>query len=166
LLFVQLALLHGASEVVAVDVAPTRRDMAKRFGAAFALSPDELSAEGSDGAADDFSLVIEASGNPQAVAQGLRRVRAGGRFLQFGVCPPTATTVMAPFAIYRHEITIVGSFSLNRELAAAIALLRSGRVDVNSLTTHRLALDGYGAALQLMRDGSALKVQLVPHDSQ
>ncbi len=166
LLLIQLALLRGASEVVAVDVAPTRRNMAKQLGAAFALTPDELSEHGKEIAPDGFSLVIEATGNPQAVVQGLQQVRVGGRFLQFGVCPPAATIPVSPFTIYRHEITIVGSFSLNRELPAAISLLRSGRVNVGALTTHQLPLDGFGTALQLMREGKALKVQLLPNSGQ
>lgn len=162
LLFVQLALLHGAREVVAVDVAEKRRAIAGQLGAAWTLAPDELDTHGKDIAPDGFPLVVEASGNPKATELGLRWVRAGGRFLQFGVCPPHATIGILPFAIYRREVTVVGSFSLNFEMPQAIALLRSGRIEVATLTTHRLSLEGYGDALRLMREASALKVQLVP----
>lgn len=163
LLFVQLVLLHGAAAVAAVDVSSTRREAAKKTGATWTLAPDELEAYGNDIAPNGFPLVIEASGNPQAAALGLRWVRAGGRFLQFGVCPMEATLSFAPFTIYRRELTLVGSFSLNREMPAAIELLRSGRLDVAALTTHQLPLEGYGDALRLMQEGKALKVQLLPN---
>lgn len=162
LLFVQLALLHGAAVVVAVDGFAARKEAAKKVGATWALMPNELEENGSDIAPGGFSLVIEASGNPQAVAFGLRWVRAGGRFLQFGVCPMEAAVSIAPFVIYRRELMLVGSFSLNCEMPAAIELLRSGRLNVSALTTHQLPLEGYGDALQLMREGRALKVQLLP----
>ena len=47
-------------------------------------------------------------------------------------------------------------------MPAAIELLRSGRLNGSALTTHQLPLEGYGDALQMMREGRALKVQLLP----
>jgi len=162
LLFVQLLLIHGASEVVAVDLSDQRLEMAKRLGASTALHPDEIDRNYREIAPQGFSLVVEASGNSKAVELGLKLVRAGGRFLQFGVCPISATVNFSPFTIYRREITIVGSFSLGKEMPQAIALLRSGRIQVEPLTTHQFGLDGFGEALNLMRSGESLKVQIVP----
>lgn len=162
LLFIQLLILHGAGEVVAIDPAMERREAAKRNGASLVLTPDELSRQGKDFAPTGFPLVVEASGNPEAVRVGLEWVRAGGQFLQFGVCPPSVTTPVSPYAIYRKEITLIGSFSLDREMPKALALLRSRRIKVDALTTHQLPLEGYGDALALMQRGNALKVQINP----
>lgn len=162
LLFVQLLLIHGASEVVAVDLSDRRLEVARRLGASFALRPDELDQNYVEVEPKGFSLVVEASGNAKAVELGLKLVRAGGRFLQFGVCPTEAIVNFSPFAIYRREVTIVGSFSLSNEMPQAIALLQFGRVQVEALTTHRIGLDGFGEALKLMRRGESLKVQIVP----
>ncbi len=162
LLFVQLLLIHGASEVVAVDVSERRLEAAKRFGASLALLPDELDKNSNEIAPRGFPLVVEASGNPKAVELGMKLVRAGGRFLQFGVCPINATVHFSPFRVYRREMTIVGSFSLASEMPQAIALLRSGRIQVEPLTTHQFGLDGFGDALKLMRSGESLKVQIAP----
>ncbi len=162
LLFMQLLLIHGAGEVVAVDLSERRLETAKKFGASIALKPDELDRNCSDIAPKGFSLVIEASGNAKAVELGLKLVRAGGRFLQFGVCPTEATVNFSPFVVYRREVKIVGSFSLGKEMPQAISLLRFGRIQVEPLTTHQFGLDGFGDALKLMRSGEALKVQIVP----
>lgn len=162
LLFVQLLLLLGSSEVVAVDIYERRLEMARRLGVSVALHPDELERNYRDIAPQGFPLIVEASGNTKAVELGLKLIRAGGRFLQFGVCPIEAIVNFSPFAVYRKELTIVGSFSLANEMPQAIALLRSGRVQVEPLTTHQLGLDGFGDALKLMRSGESLKVQIVP----
>lgn len=161
LLFVQLLLTHGAKEVIAVDPSERRREAAHQLGA-IAVSPDELLARQSDLAPRGFPLVVEASGNLKAVELGLSLIQAGGRFLQFGVCPPEATVSFSPFALYRREITFVSSFSLRQELPQALALLQSGRIRVEPLTSHQLGLDGFERALTLMREGEALKVQLLP----
>ncbi|MCS7186195.1 MAG: zinc-dependent alcohol dehydrogenase family protein [Armatimonadetes bacterium] len=162
LLFVQLLLIHGASEVIAVDISEHRLEMAKKFGASVVLSPEELDRNSSEVAPQGFPLVVEASGSTKAVELGLKLVRPGGRFLQFGVCPVEAIVNFSPFRIYRREIAIVGSFSLGNEMPQAIALLCSGRVQVEPLTTHRFGLEGFGEALKLMRSGESLKVQIVP----
>lgn len=162
LLFVQLLLIHGASEVIAADLSDQRLEVARGLGVSFALRPDELAQIHHEISSEGFSLIVEASGNTKAVELGMKLVRAGGRFLQFGVCLPDATVNFSPFTIYRREITVVGSFSLGNEMPQAIALLRSGRVQVEPLTTHQLGLDGFGEALKLMRSGESLKVQIVP----
>ena len=163
LLFVQLLLVHGASEVVAVDLSKERLSVAKQMGASVTLQPDEFASSHKDIAPNGFALVVEASGNPKAVELGLKVVRAGGRFLQFGVCPTEATVNFSPFAIYRKEITIVGSFSLGKEMPQALNLLVSGRVKVDVLTTHQMGLDGFGEAVKLMQEAKSLKVQLLPN---
>ena len=166
LLFVQLLLVHGASEVVAVDLSKERLSAARQLGASVTLQPEEFVSSHKDIAPNGFALVVEASGNPKAVELGLKVVRAGGRFLQFGVCPTEATVNFSPFAIYRKEITIVGSFSLGKEMPQALNLLVSGRVKVDVLTTHQMGLDGFGEAVKLMREAKSLKVQLLPNSGK
>jgi len=162
LLFVQLLLLHGSSEVVAVDISERRLEAAKRLGASVTMHPDELADNYRSIAPHGFPLVVEASGNTKAVELGLELVRPGGRFLQFGVCPIEATVKFSPFRVYRREVTIVGSFSLANEMPQALSLLRSGRIQVEPLTTHRLGLEGFEEALRMMGSGESLKVQIVP----
>ncbi len=166
LLFVQLLLIHGASEVVAVDLSKERLSVAKQLGASVTLQPEEFASSHKDIAPHGFALVVEASGNPKAVELGLKVIKAGGRFLQFGVCPTEATVNFSPFDIYRKEITIVGSFSLGKEMPQALNLLMSGRVKVDVLTTHQLGLEGFGEAIKLMREAKSLKVQLLPNSGK
>jgi len=166
LLFVQLLLIHGASEVVAVDLSKERLSVAKQLGAFVTLQPDEFASSHKDIAPQGFALVVEASGNPKAIELGLKVVREGGRFLQFGVCPTEATVNFSPFAIYRKEITFVGSFSLGKEMPQALNLLMSRRVKVDVLTTHQLGLEGFWEAIRLMREAKSLKVQLLPNSGK
>lgn len=56
-----------------------------------------------------WDVVIDATGNAQAIQDGLGRVAKGGTFLQFGVSDDATTAVIEPYRIYNQEITITGS---------------------------------------------------------
>lgn len=62
----------------------------------------------SDFPALEFLVVIDCSGNVHAIESGIKRIKHGGIFLQFGVAPQNATCQINPFHIYEREITIQG----------------------------------------------------------
>lgn len=71
---------------------------------------------------------------------------------------------LSPFRIYNDEITVVGSMAVLHSFGAAIDLLASGAVDTAPLLTHEVPLDRFPDALRLMREGSGLKIQVLPGD--
>src|SRR5207237_5780088 len=86
---VALASLSGAGEIVAVDGVQDRLDFAKKMGATAAISLDlsrqeRLSLAHALTHARGFDVVIEASGNPDAVSEALDLVRDGGRVMVCG----------------------------------------------------------------------------------
>ena len=65
--------------------------------------------------------------------------------------------------IHYGELKIVGaSDSSPRQVAAAVALIGSGRFPAEKLVTHQFGLDGIHAAFDLMQRGEALRVVLRP----
>lgn len=80
LLLTQLARLAGATRVVTVDPAAKRRDLSASVGADAALAADDHLTEQVGGMTDGrgADIVIEASGNPKALAQALDCVAPEG----------------------------------------------------------------------------------------
>ena len=116
----------------------------------------ELGAEDLDGAAAD--IVVDAVGSQLGTA--LDRAAKGGRLLLFGV-NAQARTELAQERITRDELTILGSFVGQDVFPDAIRLLEGGRLDLEPLVTHRIGLDELPAAVEELRAGRAVKVEVV-----
>ncbi|MGH3448127.1 MAG: zinc-dependent alcohol dehydrogenase family protein [Nocardioidaceae bacterium] len=155
LLLISLLERAGAN-VVGVDRVPRKVELAKRMGAAHgATSIDELGGE-------RFDAVVDVTGVPQVIEQALSSVRRGGRFLVFGVAPAEATVAMSPFRIYNDEITVVGSMAVLHSYGAALDLIADGTVPTGELVSHRLPLSAFPDALDVVREGSGVKVHVLP----
>ena len=150
LMFVSLLELAGAN-VFAVEPTRERGLLAQRLGAQI-LQPGEPL----DGGAD---VVVDAVGSQLGAA--LELVRTGGRVLLFGVNERSQTDVQQ-VQITRRELTIVGSFVGQDVFPDAIRLLEQGRLDLSPLVTHRIGLDELPAAVEELRAGRAVKVEVVP----
>ena len=157
LMLAQLAAHSGASRLDMVDVNPRRFELARRLGAdRVAASADELEQP------RGWDVVIDATGAVPAIEDGLRRVRRGGTFLQFGVASADATARFSPFRVYNDEINIVGSMAVLHSFERARDLLVRGVIDSQAMITHRYPLDAYSDAIDTFRRGDGLKVQVVP----
>jgi 2-desacetyl-2-hydroxyethyl bacteriochlorophyllide A dehydrogenase len=151
LMFVALLKLAGAN-VVAVEPSPERAALAEQLGAHRVLAPGER-LEG------DADVVVDAVGSQLPAA--LELVRTGGRILLFGV-NMRAHADVAQEGITRRELTIVGSFVGQDVFPEAIRLLEQGRLDLAPLVTHRIGLDELPAAVEELRAGRAVKVEVEP----
>ncbi len=161
LLLLQLLEQGGAAHVTVVDRNERRLSMARSLGASQVET--EVSAALRDGGSDGFDCVVDATGVPEVVQQGLGAVRRGGKLMIFGVAPEEARVEISPFRIYNDEITLVGSMAVLFTFVQAIELLRSGAVQTEPLLTHTFPLDEFSDALAAMRAGEGLKVQVLPN---
>ncbi len=162
---VGIAKAAGASAVIATDTEPFRLELARTMGADLALdgrAPDTehriLDATGGDG----VEAVLEMSGAPAALDQALRVVARGGRISLLGIFgePPTVDL---------SERVIMQGLRLHGIYGRRIydtwdrtqALLRGG-LDVSPIITHRLPLDEWGRAFDLIGSRHSGKVVLLP----
>lgn len=159
LLTAQLLQRGGAAQLTVVDRKPSRLELAEKITADTTATSV---AETLDARPGGYDMVVDATGVPAAIAEGIDAVAKGGRFLQVGVAPPEAKVEVSPFRIYNDEITIVGSMAVLHSYAPALQLVVDGLVDVQSLITHGLPLDEYPDALEAVRRGDGLKIQLLP----
>jgi alcohol dehydrogenase len=131
--------LYSPARIVAVDPAPARLDAARRFGANFAVRPDEaagLVAELTDGLGAD--VTVEAVGVPASFEQCVDLVRPGGHVANVGVHGVPATLHLERLWIRDVTITtgLVDTFSTPKLLS----LIEAGLLDARPFTTHRFAL--------------------------
>jgi len=143
----------GVRQLVAVEPDPFRRRQALAYGADEALTPAEAAAHAAD-------FVIIGPGHPEAIAQALACVRAGGAALLFTPTPTGIRTSLDLGDLYFREVRLLPSYSCGPEdTRRAYQLLRDGRVQPERLVTHRFPLaqvqDAYDAA---RRGGEVLKV--------
>ncbi|HEX3781256.1 MAG TPA: zinc-dependent alcohol dehydrogenase family protein [Pseudonocardiaceae bacterium] len=159
-LLMQQLLQRGGASVTMVDRNAARLPRATQLGAAeVATDAAQLSGEG-------FDAAVDCTGVPQAIEAAFAALRRGGRLLVFGVAPGDALLQLSPFRIYNDELTIVGSMAVLNSYGAALNLVASGAVQTEPLLTDALPLSEYPKALELMRSGAGLKVQVLPNAEQ
>jgi NADPH2:quinone reductase len=160
LILLQLALRNGASRVVVVDRNEERLRRAGELGAA---AVHTSVADARTDVALGYDTVIDATGVAAVIEQGLEAVRRGGRFMVFGVAPQDARVAVSPFKVYNDEITVLGSMAVLSTFQPAVELLRAGAIDAGALLTHTFGLDDFEQALDTMRRGEGIKIQVLPN---
>ena len=146
----QLARAYGATEIVVSDPDPARRDRAMAFGATTTVDPtvEEIT----DLRVDAF---IDASGAAAAVAAGIHAVRPAGRVVLVG---SGAETMELPTQLIQNrELVLTGVFRYANTWPTAIALVESGRVDLDAMVTARFPLEKAAEALDSDRIPGSVK---------
>jgi len=159
LLLLQAIRLQGAAEVAAVDKNPDRAALAGSLGADRSLTDlDEL-------ARDAYDAVVDATGAVAVMGRTLDFVRPGGKILLFGVPPAGQEMTVEAFPIFRKGLTILSSFTSLRNSYQALSLLKSGRVRVDGLISHRLPLEELQRGIELIEEGreQVCKVIVLPN---
>jgi L-iditol 2-dehydrogenase len=166
LLHIMLAKALGAGRVIATDVSPYRLKAAKDLGADAVINakedvPARLKELNGGWLAE---LVIVCTGAMPAFAQALKSVDRGGTLMYFATTNPGETLPVPINDYWRNGITLMPSYGNSPyDAEAAIALIRSGRVPVGKLITHRLGLAEAAQGFQLVAGaGESIKVILEP----
>ncbi len=160
LLLLQLLHQGGAASITVVDRNERRLGIAERLGATSVET--EIGATRSEHP-DGFDCVVDATGVPPVIQEGVERVRRGGKLMVFGVAPEEARIDVSPFRIYNDEITVVGSMAVLYTFVPAIELLRAGAVQTEPLLSQTFPLEGFEDALAAMRAGEGIKIQVLPN---
>lgn len=165
LLLVQALRHRGAGRVVVVEPQAARQRQAEAWGAT-AVDAGEAAAQRlrqlGHGPSGAFDVVADATGVPAVIESALRWLGPRGRFLQFGVAPRTASIRIEPFALFKNDWTLLGSFALCYDFDGAIAWLREGVLDVRPLVSEVVKFDAFPAALRRFAAGETMKVHLSP----
>jgi 2-desacetyl-2-hydroxyethyl bacteriochlorophyllide A dehydrogenase len=155
LMLLLLAERVGALTVTMVEPHAARRNKAASLGASEVVaSAEDLEV------ARRFDVVIDASGVVKAIEDGLRRVRPGGTFLQFGVAPAGSMANVSPFKIYNEEISVVGSMAVLKSYDRACELAVEADLGLGALVSGQFSLKDYADVLERARRGDGYKLQV------
>jgi L-iditol 2-dehydrogenase len=102
-----------------------------------------------------LDVVYECSGDPQAIAQALQLLKPGGNLVLVGI-PDVNETTFPIHELRRKEITIINIRRQVHCTQKAIDLLDRGRINMDSMVTHRFSLEETQKAFDLVanyRDG-------------
>jgi L-idonate 5-dehydrogenase len=163
-LSVAAARVHGAAEIVAVDVTDETLAIARAMGAHatvnVATDGDWVQRYGPDGATrkGTFDVMLECSGNEQALRAGLETLRPRATVVQLGLGGDVS---IPQNLIVAKELTLCGSFRFHAEFALAVQLINQGRVDMRPMVTHAFPVARAREAFELAGDRRrAMKVLL------
>jgi L-iditol 2-dehydrogenase len=153
----QAARAFGAAKIIISDLVPERRERALKYGATQVIDPREVDIAK---AGLDVNAFVDASGAPPAVLSGIRAVRPGGAAVLVGL---GSTEMVLPVEhIQNYEITVTGVFRYTDTWPAAIHLVSSGLVELDSLVTGRFDLDHAAEALESDLNPDSLKSVVYP----
>ncbi|MFD3524074.1 Zn-dependent alcohol dehydrogenase [Streptomyces sp. NPDC058653] len=163
----QSARIAGASTVVAVDVSPEKEELARAAGATDYLVSSATTAKevrrltGGRGA----DVAVECAGRAVTIRTAWESTRRGGRTTVVGIGGKDQQVMFNALELFHWGRTLSGCVYGNcdpvRDLPAIAEHVRAGRLDLGSLVTERIGLDGIPAAFENMlagRGGRALIV--------
>jgi alcohol dehydrogenase len=158
------ARLFSPSHIVAIDLADSRLEAAKRFGADVTVNntgqdPEEVIRLLTDGLGAD--VAVEAVGVPATFELAARLARPGGHIANIGVHGEPATLHLEELWIKNVTITtgLVDAYST----ATLLRLVTSHQLDAAKFITHHFGLDEFERAYDVFSraaDTGALKVVL------
>jgi L-iditol 2-dehydrogenase len=138
----------GAGRTVVIDGIEERLKLAKQFGADCAVNiqdyptPEDRIKEVkrlTNGVGAD--VVIECTGVPSTVPEGLEMLRFGGKYIEVGNLSPSPTLI-DPYIICRRELEIIGLFAYHpNSYRPALKILADHKFPIEKLITHRFSLD-------------------------
>lgn len=154
----QLLTLRGMT-VVGITRSEWKRRLAAESGAAAVAEPSQAATVLGDhtgGRGPD--LVVEAAGTEATLAEAIELVTIGGEILGYGTITGGGRG-LPYYHLYHKELTIYNPrAALIGDYADGISLAAAGRLFLEPIVTHRLALSEAEQAFELVHDPSSLKV--------
>jgi len=158
------ALLFSPSHIVAVDLADSRLEAAKQFGADVVVNnsrEDPLAAVRAltDGLGAD--VAIEAVGTPATFELATELIRPGGRVANIGVHGSPATLHLE--ALWTRDVTITTGLVDTYSTPTLARLMATGQLQAARFATHHFGFDQFIEAYDVFADAAetgALKVVL------
>jgi Zn-dependent alcohol dehydrogenase len=160
------ARVAGVRTLVAVDVVPEKLELARSLGATDSVRAGEQASAAvralTDGGADK---VIETVGNEQVLALAYAATRRGGTTVSAGLPHPDRMLTIPALSLVAEERTLRGSYLGScvpgRDIPRFIDLHRAGRLPVERLLTHRIALDEINEGFDRLARGEAVRQAVI-----
>jgi threonine 3-dehydrogenase len=162
---VPISRASGAKRIMTVEPSDYRRELALAMGSHVVIDPktedvvesirEETGGEGAD-------VVLEMSGSPQAISQGLQALRFGGYVSLLGIPSEPLEVDLADGVIFKGAtVQGISGRRIWQTWFQTRGFLESG-MDLSTAITHRMPLENFEDAFELVRSGQSGKVVLRP----
>ena len=166
LMSIAVAKACGSSTVFATETNENRRAMAKKMGADVVLNPaaeDAVARILAETNGTGVDALLEMSGNPTAIQQGFKALRAGGRASLLGIPTESVPLDLVNDVIFKGA-TVQGIYGrrMYGTWVQMTALLKAGRLNLEPLFGEREPLEKFEDAFAKLHGGLAGKILLYP----
>jgi S-(hydroxymethyl)glutathione dehydrogenase / alcohol dehydrogenase len=164
----QGARIAGASTIIAVDPMPARRDVSLNLGATHALDPKDANPVDvvrslTDGRGADFTF--EVVGLPELMVQAFDMARVEGTVTLVGMpalgAELTLPATQAVFSGKRVAGSAVGGSQILRDFPRFIRLAETGQLRLESMVSHRIALEQINEGIDLLNRAEGIRTIIV-----
>jgi L-iditol 2-dehydrogenase len=163
IIHIALSKIFGAEKTIISDAVDFRLRIAEKFGADVAINPQRIDlnkvvkAE-TDGRGVDIAVVT--APNLEAYKAALSICRKGGKLCIFAPTEPGKHLEISPKQLFFNEIWIIPSYSTSHlETREALELIKTGKINVKNLITHRFRLEDTAKAFKTaFEDKESLKI--------
>jgi threonine 3-dehydrogenase len=167
LMSIAVAKACGSSTVFATETNENRRAMAKKMGADVVLNPAAEDAVGkilAETNGTGVDALLEMSGNPTAIQQGFKALRAGGRASLLGIPTENVPLDLVNDVIFKGA-TVQGIYGrrMYGTWVQMTALLKARRLNLEPLFGEREPLEKFENAFAKLQGGLAGKILLYPN---
>src|SRR5438094_1975303 len=162
---IQGARLVGANKIIGVDINQRRKALAQRFGMTHFVNPKEVEGDLvqhlvslTDGGAD---YSFECVGNVDLMRQALECTHRGwGVSMIIGVAASGQEISTRPFQLVTGRVwkgTAFGGARGRSDVPRIVDWYMDGKIKIDELITHRLALDDINQGFDLMHAGESIR---------
>jgi S-(hydroxymethyl)glutathione dehydrogenase / alcohol dehydrogenase len=163
---IQGARMVGADKIIGIDLNPSKREMAEKFGMTHFINPDEVGRDkvvqaviDLTGGGADFSF--ECIGNVHTMRQALECCHRGwGESVIIGVAGAGQEIATRPFQLVTGRVwrgTAFGGARGRTDVPRIVDWYMEGKVNIDDLITHTMPLDKINEAFDLMHAGKSIR---------
>ena len=166
---IQGARLVGADRIVGVDTNPARKALGEKFGMTDFVNPNEVEGELAPylvdltGGGADYSF--ECIGNVDVMRQALECCHKGwGESIIIGVAGAGEEIRTRPFQLVTGRVwkgSAFGGAKGRTDVPKIVDWYMQGKINIDDLITHTLALDDINTAFDLMHKGESIRSVVV-----
>ena len=162
---IQGAKMVGASKIVGVDINPSKRALAEKYGMTHFVNPKEIDGDlvsyliDLTGGGADYSF--ECIGNVKVMRQALECCHKGwGVCTIVGVAGAGEEISTRPFQLVTGRVwkgTAFGGARGRTDVPKIVDWYMEGKIDIESLVTHTMGIDNINDAFDLMHQGKSIR---------
>jgi threonine dehydrogenase-like Zn-dependent dehydrogenase len=153
LLWAKMLHHYGFRRVTITEIVKSRLKIAENLPTDYhCIMENELSVlfKGKTPDLDGFDFIIDCSGNPSGIQNGINYIKRGGTLNIFGLCPSGSKIYIDPSLICLNELKIVGTLINPFTSSRAIGLLENmvvNDINLNQMGVETFKLNEYKNAL-------------------